>query len=113
VARAVPAPPAIGHSGNSEAEYRAYLGLVRQRILGALRYPAGARQQGLTGTVQLEILVQATGAISDVKIVSTSSHAVLDKAALEAVRSVTPIGFPPGLAPRALRARIPVVFDLR
>jgi protein TonB len=104
---------ARGQSSNPEAEYRAYLALVRQRILGALQYPAGARQQGLTGTVYLEILVQPSGAISDVKIISTSSHAVLDKAALEAVRTVPPIGFPPGLAPRALRARIPVVFNLR
>jgi protein TonB len=87
--------------------------VVRQRILGALQYPPAARQQGLTGTVHLEILVQPSGAISDVKIISTSSHAVLDKAALEAVRTVPPIGFPPGLAPRALRARIPVVFNLR
>jgi len=95
------------------AEYRAYLALVRQRILGALQYPPAARQQGLTGTVHLEILVQPSGAISDITIVSPSSHAVLDRAALEAVRSVPPIGFPPGLAPRALRARIPVMFDLR
>lgn len=110
-ARALPAPG--GQSGNPEAEYRAYLAVVRQRILGALQYPPAARQQGLTGTVHLEILVQPSGAISDVKIISTSSHAVLDKAALEAVRTVPPIGFPPGLAPRALRARIPVVFNLR
>jgi protein TonB len=99
--------------GSSDAEYRAYLGLVRQRILEALRYPPAARQQGLMGTVYLEIVVQPTGAISEVKIVSPSSHPILDQAALETVRSLPSIGFPPGLTPRQLRARLPVMFNLR
>jgi protein TonB len=98
---------------SSEAEYRAYLALVRQRILKALQYPREARQQGLTGTVYLEIVVQPSGAISDVKVVSPSSHPILDQAALETVRSLPSIGFPPGLVPRQLRARLPVVFNLR
>jgi TonB family protein len=100
-----------GHS--SDAEYRAYLGLVRQRILEALRYPSAARQQGLMGTVYLEIVVQPTGVISEVKIVTPSSHPILDQAALETVRGLPSIGFPPGLTPRQLRARLPVMFNLR
>jgi protein TonB len=102
-----------GAGGSSDAEYRAYLGLVRQRILEALRYPPAARQQGLIGTVHLEIVVQPTGAISDVTIVSPSAHPVLDQAALEAVRNLSSVRFPAGLTPRQLRARLPVMFNLR
>jgi periplasmic protein TonB len=102
-----------GPGDSTEAEYRAYLALVRQRIVEALRYPQAARQQGLVGTVYLEIVVQPTGVISDVRIVSPSSHSVLDQAALETVRNLPSIGFPPGLAPRQLRARLPVMFNLR
>jgi protein TonB len=102
-----------GGGDSTEAEYRAYLGLVRQRILEALRYPLAARQQGLAGTVYIEIVVQPTGMISDVRIVSPSAHPILDQAALETVRSLPSIGFPPGLVPRQLRARLPVMFNLR
>lgn len=102
-----------GPGDSTEAEYRAYLALVRQRIVEALRYPPAARHQGLVGTVYLEIVVLPTGAISDVKIVAPSSHPVLDQTALETVRNLPSIGFPPGLAPRQLRARLPVMFNLR
>jgi protein TonB len=111
--RATAATSGSSTSGSAEAEYRAYLALVRQRIHEALQYPRAARQQGLTGTVHLDIIIQPSGAIGDVKIISSSSHPVLDRAALEAVRSLPPIGFPPGLAPRPLSARLPVVFELR
>jgi len=38
---------------------------------------------------------------------------LLDEAALEAARSLSPQPFPKGLAPRPLRVRLPVVFDLQ
>jgi protein TonB len=86
---------------------------VRRRILDALRYPPPARSRGLTGTVYLEIFIESNGAIGDVAVTSSSSHPLLDEAALEAVRSLSPQPFPKGLKPRPLRVRLPVVFDLQ
>ena len=105
-----PSGPAGGAPG---AEYGGYLASVRRRILGALRYPPPARSRGLTGTVQLEIFIKPDGAISTVSVTSSSSHPLLDDAALEAVRSLAPQPFPKGLLPRPLRVRLPVVFDLQ
>ena len=105
-----PSGPAGGAPG---AEYGGYLATVRRRILEALRYPPPARSRGLTGTVQLEISIKPDGAISTVSVTSSSSHPLLDEAALEAVRSLAPQPFPKGLAPRPLRVRLPVVFDLQ
>lgn len=102
--------PAGGAPG---AEYGSYLAGVRRRILEALRYPPPARSRGLTGTVYLEIFIKSDGAIGDVAVTSSSSHPLLDEAALEAVRSLSPQPFPKGLKPRALRVRLPVVFDLQ
>jgi len=70
---------------------------------------APARAQS---TVYLEIFIKSDGAISAVSIAGSSSHPLLDEAALEAVRSLAP-AFPKGLAPRPLRVRLPVVFDLQ
>ena len=102
--------PAGGAPG---AEYGSYLAGVRQRILDALRYPPPARSRGLTGTVYLEIFIKSDGAIGDVAVTNSSSHPLLDEAALEAVRSLSPQPFPKGLKPRPLRVRLPVVFDLQ
>jgi periplasmic protein TonB len=102
--------PAGGAPG---AEYGSYLAGVRQRILDALRYPPPARSRGLTGTVYLEIFIKSDGAIGDVAVTNSSSHPLLDEAALEAVRSLSPQPFPKGLEPRPLRVRLPVVFDLQ
>ena len=94
------------------AEYGSYLAEVRRRIMDALRYPPPARSRGLQGTVYLEIFIKSDGAIGDVSVTSSSSHPLLDEAALEAVRSLAPQPFPKGLKPRPLRVRLPVVFDL-
>ena len=99
--------------GAPGAEYGGYLAEVRRRIMDALRYPPPARSRGLQGTVYLEIFIKPDGAISDVSVTSSSSHRLLDEAALEAVRSLAPQPFPKGLKPRPLRVRLPVVFDLQ
>ena len=109
VALAPTGPP----GGEPGSEYGAYLAHVRRRIQESLQYPLAARRRGLRGTVHLEILIKPDGGISAVSVTSSSSHQVLDEAALEAVRGLAPQPFPSGLMPRLLRVRLPVVFDLQ
>jgi protein TonB len=104
---------ARGGGGGGAGEYAGYLASLRQRLQQALRYPASARRQGLTGTVQLEIVVRADGSIGEVTVVTSSTYPTLDEAAVEAVRTLAPSPFPPGVTPRVLRTRLPVVFELR
>ncbi len=107
-ALAVPA----GGAGGPGAEYGVYLGRLRTRVQESLRYPLAARRRGLSGTVNLEIVIRPDGAISGVAVTDSSSHAVLDAAAVEAIRRLAPEPFPPDVQPRALRVRLPVVFAL-
>jgi TonB family protein len=102
-----------GPAGDGGREYAGYLGLIRSKIQQALQYPPVARRRSLTGTVQLEIVVEPSGAIERVSIVSSSAHPVLDEAVLTTVRGLPPIPFPPTLRPRSLRARLPIVFELQ
>lgn len=95
------------------AGFGPYLVRLRQRIQEALSYPAMARRRGLTGTVQLEIDLLPSGKVASVFVRSSSAHDVLDEAALETVRRITPDPFPPGLPSRPLRVRLPIVFELR
>lgn len=99
-----------GAGRGAEAEYAA---LLRGRVVDAVKYPPAARRDGLTGTVEMDLFVEPTGTISRVVVVASSSHRVLDDAAVAAVRRVGRVPFPEYLHPRPLRIRLPVVFVLQ
>lgn len=103
---------AIG-GGDSAAEYGPYLAGLRALIQDLVRYPHAARRRGISGTVHLELLITPEGVIHDVAVVRSSSHALLDQAAVESVRSVRPPPLPRGVERRPLRVRVPVVFELQ
>ena len=95
------------------AEYGPYLAALRQRIQETVRYPASARRRGLMGTVSVEILILVNGSIGEVKLLESSSHQVLDDAALDTIRSLPRVPLPTDLPARPLRVRVPVVFEMR
>ena len=99
-----------GDGSGAGSEYDAYVALLRRRVQDSLAYPPAARRRELRGTVQVVVDVQPTGAITHVALAVSSSHRVLDEAALEAARGVDRVPFPPNLRPRPLRVRLPVVF---
>lgn len=106
------ATPGTG-SGAAPAEYGPYLRQFRQRVQENLVYPLAARRQGLGGTVELHVWLEATGRVRDVQVARSSSHGVLDDAALETIRRLGPVPFPESLPRRALLIRIPLVYELR
>jgi len=99
--------------GGAGPEYGPYLTLWRTRIHESVRYPMAARRRNLAGTVQIEIVIESNGALRAVKLVESSSHGILDAAVLESVQQLPPLPFPPHLVPRTIRARLPVVFEMR
>jgi len=107
VARTVP-----GDGGAALADYERYYALLRSRLHAALKYPGTARRRGLSGTVEIEVHVAPSGEIQRALVVASSTHRVLDDAALDAAHGLR-VPFPPGLPPATLRMRLPVVFDLR
>ena len=76
-------------------------------------YPRDALRDGITGTVELELLVGVDGSVIDVKIVRSSGNRQLDNAAREQV--LRNWRFQPamrgGIAVQAL-GRVPIVFSL-
>jgi protein TonB len=106
-------PGSSAASGDAAGEYASYLQRLRGVLQGSIQYPAGARRRGLTGTVRVQIVVRPTGDVESAMLVGSSSHLLLDQAALEAVRALRPLPFPPELPRRALRVELPIVFELR
>ena len=98
--------------GGIPAEYGLYYQSFRQRVKESLQYPLAARRRGLSGRVELEVLVEPSGRIGAVRVISSSSHAVLDDAALQAVRRLPPEPLPDRLPRRPLRIILPLGFEL-
>ena len=75
-------------------------------------YPAIARRRGLEGTVLLEILVKEDGRADSIQVQTSSSHQILDEAAVTAVARWH---FVPGSIngrPIAMKIHVPVTFHL-
>jgi protein TonB len=106
------AGPGAGRS-EAPAEFGPYLASLRRRLQELVVYPLAARRQGLSGRVEVEVILESSGRVREVAVVASSSHALLDDAAVEAVRSLAPVPLPEGLPRRTLRVRLPIVFDLR
>ncbi len=76
-------------------------------------YPRIARRKGYEGTVVLEVLVGRKGRVSDLRVLQSCGHAVLDEAAADSVRSWM---FDPGRLddePVEMWVRVPIRFHLK
>lgn len=71
-------------------------------------YPAEAIAQGLQGQVDVLLIIDETGKVAAARVEQGSGHAILDEAALRAVRSLQSL---PADAPR--QVVLPVRFRLR
>jgi TonB family protein len=99
--------------GEVPPEFGPYLARFRERIQESVVYPLAARRRGLAGRVDVELLLDPSGRVRDLAVVSSSSHMLLDEAAVEAVRSLVPQPLPEHVPRRPLRVRLPVIFQLR
>ena len=108
LARAGPGPD----RGDPPAEFGPYLARFRQLIQEHVVYPLAARRRGLSGRVELEVLLDPAGRVRTVSLVTSSAHGLLDEAAIEAVRRTPWLPMPEHLPRRILRVRLPVIFEL-
>jgi periplasmic protein TonB len=102
-----------GGGGAVPGEYGPYLARFRQRVQEALVYPIAARRQGAQGTVELDVWIEASGRVRDVRVVRSSTNPLLDEAALDTIRRLGLVPFPDSLPRRPLLIRLPLVFELR
>lgn len=98
-----------GGSGTIAAAQPGDLVPIRQRIQQVLVYPPRARKARWEGRVLLSFVLRMNGSVDQLAVALSSGIALLDEAAISAVKRGTP--FPrPGCD---VRIEIPVVFQLR
>ncbi len=90
-------------NGANARQYRfaAYLDAWRAKVeeIGNLNYPEEALRRNLSGSLLLDVAINADGTLNSVRVLRSSGHKVLDDAAVRIVRLAAP--FPP--LPEAIR----------
>jgi len=77
------------------------------------RYPPSARRRGYQGVVLLRVRVLEDGTVGEVRVVRSSGYAVLDRAALEAVKQWRFVPARRGDRPIPMEVRVPIRFSLK
>lgn len=102
-------------SGTQGAAEASWQGLLLGHLERYRRYPPNARRAGQQGIAQIGFKVDSQGQVSDITLVASSGHALLDEAALSAIARANPVPPPPeslsGNLP--LQVRVPVSFFIK
>lgn len=71
-----------------------YLEKFRQKVelYGNRDYPEQAKIQALAGEVRLMVILNSQGGIRDIRLMKSSGHEILDKAAIDSVKKSAPFG---------------------
>ena len=106
----VPAPRTSAPDPQTLAAYGKHLAGA---VAAHQRYPRLALMRQWQGTTLLQLQLDREGGLTEVRVLNSSGHDILDKQAIDMVRAALP--FPPlpaGLSGRALTVDVPVVFRL-
>ena len=91
-----------------------YQQLIKEKIEENKRYPLFARNRGIEGLVWLKFIILRNGHVRDIKVVKSSPHQVLDRAAVESIKKANPFPpFPEGLKESSLIINICLRFELK
>ena len=95
----------------SYAEDAQYLNHWRERIenVGNSNYPARARDQDIYGELRLMVALLPNGEVSEVKVLESSGHKILDQAAIRIVHMAAPYD----AFPAAMRRQVDVLEIIR
>jgi periplasmic protein TonB len=83
-----------------EYKYSAYMEAWRAKVerVGNLNYPEEARKRGLSGSLILDVALNADGSVNDIVIRQSSGQSLLDDAAIRIVRLAAPFApLPPNI----------------
>lgn len=107
----IPPKPAMQTETIDEvkAQETAYRDRVREKIVANLQYPSKARKRHIEGRTIVKILINSEGELVTAEVAESAKHAMLDRAALRAVKKAAPFSKPPA---ENITLYIPITFKL-
>jgi periplasmic protein TonB len=104
------APPTT--TPRSRADYGWLRDLLQRRGAELRHYPAQARLNQWEGRVIVRAVIRADGHIGDLSVKESSGHAVLDEAAMDVIRRISPVPMKYDLGRPELVVNIPISYRL-
>ena len=104
---AVPAEGAPSPEKAQQRYLKEHFTYIRDLITKQLVYPPMARRMNWSGKVVVAFTIAEDGSVHGIRVTETSGYPILDKSAIETVRSVAPFPKPP------VRAEIAVPINFR
>lgn len=90
-----------------------YVQLLKMRVRSRKAYPDRAKKRNIQGLAVIQFKMEKNGQVSAVRVHQSSGSAILDRAALNAVRQAAPFPrAPQGMFSYPVRMRIGVSFEL-
>ncbi len=89
---------------SQELKYASYFLRIKKQIELVWTYPEEAATNGLQGQILLQFMLEHSGKLIDISLIQSSGHEILDRAALEAVKTASPYNaFPEKIRKKKLR----------
>lgn len=86
-----PPPSAMKAPTARNAAVEAFMRQLSDHIRPYQHYPEDALLRGMSGTVTVQFVLERNGAVQAIHVVTSSGHAVLDKAAIAAIMRAQPL----------------------
>ena len=103
----VPSPGA-----ETKTDHRWLAESLWRRVAELKRYPSSARLNGQEGKVILKAVIRSDGHLAEVSVQKSSGHAILDTAAIEAVKLACPLHMKHAINKPEIVVSLPIVYSL-
>ena len=106
------APPVPEAKAEAMTDHRWLAESLWRRVAELKRYPSSARLNGQEGKVILKAVIRSDGHLAEVSIQKSSGHAILDTAAMEAVKLACPLNMKFAINKPEIVVSLPIVYSL-
>jgi len=107
------APETAIKKADQKKETDNFLAEILMRIEKAKYYPNVARRGGMTGTITCKFSIFPDGSVKDISLLKSSKYALLNKAAVDAIKKGVPYpDFPSGYKKNVFTSQVDIKFYL-
>ena len=96
----------------SRPDYGWLTDMLQRRSAEVRHYPSQARLNQWQGKVVVRAVIRADGHLADVTVKKSSGHSVLDEAAMDVIRRITPVQLKYALGRQEVVVNIPISYEL-